>query len=119
MPKTVEEYLSQGYDLQVAEYFASGIKKIVSIKPTDDFALEILYDNNEIRLYDCKPLLRVGTVFEPFMQIENFKRVYLDDCGCPAWDIDPNVDSNVVWMNKLDLCPDACYIKSVPIKADI
>ena len=32
-------------------------------------------------------------------------------------DIDPNVDSDVVWNNKVDLCPDSCYVDSVPISA--
>ncbi len=41
-----------------------------------------------------------------------FRRVYIDDCGCVAWDKDPTVDSNVVWNNKIDLCPDSCYLDS-------
>lgn len=32
-----------------------------------------------------------------------------------AWDIDPDVDSDVVWSNKVDLCPDSCYVDSVPL----
>ena len=47
--------------------------------------------------------------------MENFRRVYLDESGSVSWDIDPNVDSNVVWNNKVDLCPDGCYIDSVPV----
>ena len=34
---------------------------------------------------------------------------------CIAWDIDPNIDSHQVWNNKVDLCPDTCYIDSVPL----
>ena len=49
------------------------------------------------------------------MQLSNFKRVYLDDAGCVAWDIDPNVDSNKVWNNKVDLSSDSCYVDSVPV----
>ena len=59
--------------------------------------------------------LKLIIVFEPFMQLENFKRVHLDDCNSVAWDIDPNMDSNVVWSNKVDLYPDACYMDSVPM----
>lgn len=62
-----------------------------------------------------KPLLKQGTVFEPFLDYNNFKRVYLDDVRCVAWDIDPNVDSNVVWNNKVDLSADTCYVDSEPI----
>ena len=49
------------------------------------------------------------------MQIENFRRVYLDDTHSIAWDINPDIDSSVVWNNKVDLCPDTCYIDSIPI----
>lgn len=50
------------------------------------------------------------------MKIESFRRVYVDDTHCVAWDIDPDVDSEQVWSNKVDLCPDSCYLDSVPIQ---
>lgn len=100
----------------MAEYFSAGRRKIISVVPNDDFTLTLFFDNGEKRLYDVAPLLKKGTVFETFATIENFRRVYLDDEHCVAWDIDPNVDSNVVWNNKVDLCPDGCYVDSVPIQ---
>lgn len=112
--RSVDEYMKLGYERQYAEYFASGIKRIVSVAANDDFTLRIVFDNGEARILDCKPFLKEGTVFEPFMNIENFKRVYLDDTRSVAWDIDPTVDSEVVWSNKVDLCPDSCYVDSVP-----
>lgn len=116
MCKSVEYYLSKGFDRPMAEYFAAGRKKIVSVTPNKDFTLSILFDNSEIRIYDVKPLLVHGTVFETFIDYENFKRVYVDDCNCIAWDIDPNIDSNVVWNNKVDLSPDSCYVDSKAIQ---
>ena len=113
--KSVEYYLSKGFDHSMAEYFANGRKKIVSVTPNDDFTLNLKFDNGEIRLFDCNNLLKIGTIFEPFMQLSNFKRVYLDDTGCVAWDIDPNVDSNKVWNNKVDLSLESCYIDSISI----
>ena len=62
-----------------------------------------------------RPLLKKGTVFEPFMKIEDFRRVYVDDTHSIAWDIDPSVDSSKVWNNKVDLSPDSCYLDSVPV----
>ena len=62
-----------------------------------------------------KSTLEQGGVFTPFRQYENFKRVYIDDCNNVAWDIDPNIDSNVVWNNKVDICSDSCYVDSVPL----
>ncbi len=49
------------------------------------------------------------------MKPENFRRVYVDDTHCIAWDIDPSIDSAKVWNNKVDLCPDGCYIDSIPV----
>lgn len=115
MAKDINYYLSKGFDLPMAEYFASGRKRIVSVTPNKDFTLTLVFDNGERRAYDCKPLFAAGTVFAPFMHYENFERVYLDDQHCVSWDIDPTVDSNVVWNNKVDLCPDDCYVNSVPI----
>lgn len=115
MAKTVEYYLSMGMDQKTAEYFASGRRKIVGVMPNDDYTLTISFDNGEKRLYDMRPVLQKGTEFEPFLKMENFRRVYVDDTHCIAWDINPSIDSNTVWNNKVDLCPDSCYINSVPI----
>lgn len=114
MPNSIEYYLSKGYDKSAAEYFASGRKRIVAVQPNNDFTLTLDFDNGERRLYDCKPLLESG-VFKHISALSDFSRVYLDETHCVSWDIDPNVDSNVVWNNKIDLCPDSCYIDSKPI----
>ena len=115
MSNSVEYYLSKGLDEKTAVYFASGRKQIVAVCPNDDFTLTIGFDNGEKRLYDVRPLLKKGTVFEPFANIENFKRVYIDEQHCISWDIDPMTDSSIVWSNKVDLCPDSCYVDSIPI----
>ena len=98
---------------EVAEYFAKGRRKIVSVTANDDYTLAITFDNNEIKMYDMKKNLN-GTVFKPLNDLSNFKRAYIDDCGCIAWDIDPNIDSDIVWSNKIDLCSDSCYIYGNP-----
>ena len=113
--KSVEEYLKLGYDRKYAESFAAGRKRPVSVSANDDFTLCLQFDNGERRVMDCKPFLRPGTVFEPFMDIRNFKRVYLDAVGGVAWDIDPAVDSETVWENRVDLSPDTCYVESVRV----
>ena len=62
--KSIEYYLSKGFDRPMAEYFASGRKKIVSVTPNDNFTLNLKFDNGETRLFDCNNLLKTGTVFE-------------------------------------------------------
>ena len=115
MANTVEYYLSKGFEPSMAKYFAGGRRKITSVTPNDDFTLTLDFDNGEKRCLDVKPLLKKGTIFEPFCDIGSFKRVYLDEQHCVSWDIDPAVDSSEVWNNKVDLCPDTCYVDSVPI----
>lgn len=119
MSNTVEHYLSKGFDRKTAEYFANGRRKVVRVTANADFTLTIEFDNGERRLYDVRPILTKGTVFEPFMDWENFRRVYVDDACSVAWDIDPDVDSSKEWNNKVDIGADTCYIDSVPISADI
>jgi len=99
---------------EVREYFANGQRTIKDVIGNDNFTLTILFDNGERRIYDMKNTLQ-GKVFIPLRDIKRFKEVYIDDVGCIAWDIDPNVDSNKVWTNHIDLCPDSCYIYSLPL----
>ena len=115
MQKTVEWYLSKGLDRRTAEYFAKGRRKIVSVVPNEDFSLTLSFDNGEVRRLDCRSFLLPGTVFAPFREYSSFSRVYLDDTHSVCWDIDPDVDSEVVWSNKVDICPDSCYMDSVPL----
>lgn len=114
MTKPIEFYLSRGFDRRTAEYFASGRRVIQSVTPHADFTLTLRFDNGEIRRLDAGEVLKPGTVFEPLMAWDIFSRVYLDENHAVAWDIDPTVDSNTVWNNKIDLSPDSCYLDSVP-----
>ncbi len=119
MGKSIEYYRAKGLDEKAAAYFASGRKQITSVIPRKDFTLILGFDSGESRLYDMNPLLQPGTVFAPLRQWENFRRVYLDQDHCVCWDIDPAVDSQAVWSNKVDLCPDSCYLDSVPFSGNV
>ena len=116
MPQSVDFYLSKGFDATMAAYFASGRKRIVAVVPNDDFTLLLTFDNDEQRIFDVKPFLKKGTVFEQFLQPSEFRRVYLDNDHCVCWDKDPAVDSEVVWNNKVDISPDVCYVDSIPVE---
>ena len=115
MPHTVEYYLQKGFAPAIAEYFSKGRRTIMQVIANDDFTLTLFFDNGEKRLFDVAPMLKKGTVFETFIDINEFKRVYLDEQHCVAWDIDPTIDSNLFWNNKVDICPDSCYIDSIAI----
>lgn len=115
-PKTVDCYLAQGCTHPMAQYYASGRKTIVGVVANDDFTLMLTFDNGEVRRLDMKPHLLPGTVFEPFMKLQNFRRVYLNENHSVCWDIVPVIDSKEVWSKKVDICPDVCYVDSIPVK---
>lgn len=117
MGNSVAYYLAKGFEPKMAEYFSAGRRKITHVIPNEDFTLTLTFDNGEIRRYDAAPLLEAGTVFAPFREWNNFRRVYLDENSCVSWDIDPSIDSSKVWSNKVDLCSDNCYVDSVPCKS--
>lgn len=117
MRKTVEEYMALGVERPYAEYFAAGRKRIVRVTPNSDFTLTLSFDNGETRILDMNETLQQG-VFKKIADYADFSRVYLDEGHTVCWDIDPNVDSSVVWNNQLDLCPDLCYVESRPLRAD-
>lgn len=114
MQNTIPYYLSLGCDERTAEYLAAGRRKIVGVIPNEDHTLTLTFDNGERRIYDVRPLIEDNTVFAPLALWNNFKRVYIDENGCAAWDIDPSIDSRKIWGNKVDLCADSCYMDSAP-----
>ncbi len=115
MKKDIKYYLSRGFSEPMAKYFVSGRKKIIKVCPNKDFKLIIEFDNGEKRMLNCKPFIKDNTVFEVLKDYDIFKRVYIDDTGAVSWDKDPAIDSNIIWSNKIDICPDTTYIESVPI----
>lgn len=114
MKMTVEEYMARGFSRPYAEYFAHERRKIVAVKANEDYTLTLTFDNGEVRRLDMREDIKEG-VFKKIADSSDFKRVYLNEDHTVCWDIDPNVDSNVVWNNQIDICPDTCYVESVPI----
>lgn len=116
MSNSVEYYLNKGLEPKMAEYFARGRRTIIRVKANDNFSLTLTFDNGEIRIFNMLPLIQKGTVFEFLTDISVFRRVYLDEDASVCWDIDPDIDSKKVWSNKIDICPDSCYVDSIPIQ---
>lgn len=95
----------------MAQYFASGQDRYPEkVHANDDFSLTITFDNGEQRKYDCRSLLKPDTVFQKFMNLSDFRRVYVDCNHMICWDIDPSINSEEVWNNKVDLDPVVCYV---------
>lgn len=110
MGKNIEYYLSKGFNIKMAEYFSKGRRTIVSVVANDDYTLTLEFDNGEKRLYNVAQLIKQDTVFENLADLSKFSRVYIDDNHFISWDINPNVDSNTVWNNKITIDSDVCYV---------
>ena len=111
MQHDVTFYLKHGFDQKAAEYFVSGRRRATSVRPLPDKSLLVTFDNGEARLYDMTPVIQPGTVFAFLADETAFERVYIDENNDIAWDIDPEVDSAVVWNNKVDISADTCYLE--------
>jgi hypothetical protein len=113
--RPVDWYLAHGVDETAARYFANGPRRIIAVAPAPGYALLLDFDNGERRRLDCTPYFNPGSAFEALRDPAAFARVFLDESGNPAWDIDPAVDSSVHWNNRIDLCKDNCYLRSTPL----
>lgn len=74
---------------------------VKSVRPLDDFELEILFENGERRKFDVKPYLQRG-VF-----------VRLRDAG--VFRAPRVVAGSVEWPGGLDLSYDTLYLEGLPI----
>ncbi len=86
------------------------IKKVI---PQDNYVLLLTFDNGEMRKYDMSKELT--GVFRVLQDKAKFSRVFLNQVGNVAWNIDENMDSDICWENQIDLCKDMLYLESEPI----
>ncbi len=79
--------------------------RVKLVKPLCDYQLLLEFTNNEIGIYDCKPLLNFG-VFKELQDINYFNQVSV-------------IGDSVAWINEQDICPDTLYLDSVKIKGKL
>ena len=75
---------------------------VVTVKPLQDFQLDLEYKNGERRRFDMRPLLEI----KPWNRIASlplFERVRVDY-------------GTVVWPGEIDIAPETLYDLSVPYK---
>jgi hypothetical protein len=65
--------------------------KIRDVKPLPDKRLQLLFDNGETKIYDCRPLLK-ETTFDPLKDDTLFQCIQVDANGY-----------GVVWDENIDL----------------
>ena len=74
---------------------------VIDVKPLDDYQLELVFENNEIRIFDTTPYLDTG-VFSELIDDSMFKTVHV------------RFDT-IEWANGADLDPEVLYEKSQPV----
>lgn len=76
--------------------------KVRSVKPLSNFILEIIFENNEIKYYDIKPLFEKWLVFKNLKNIQGlFEQVKVDVGGY-----------GISWNDELDLSCNELYFNS-------
>ena len=72
--------------------------KAISVKPLDNYILELLFDNGEQRIFDVKPYLS-GSWFSKLKDPQQFNTVRI-------------AGLSVEWVGGQDICPDDLYEQS-------
>jgi|WetSurMetagenome_2_1015567.scaffolds.fasta_scaffold35299_3 hypothetical protein len=75
--------------------------RVIAVKANDDYSLILTFDNQDVRIYQVKPLLNFG-VFKELQNLHYFKQVKV-------------VNGTVQWANEQDICPDTLYLESKSI----
>ena len=76
------------------------MKKIVNVKPLEDYKLLITFDNNIRKIKDMKPYLKKG-VFKKLSNKDFFNKVRVEF-------------NTITWDEEIELCADSLYESSEP-----
>ena len=72
--------------------------KAIDVKILDNYEIEILFDNQEKRIFDVKPYFKFK-IFKELEDIEKFKKVKVSGLS-------------IEWENGADICTDELYNNS-------
>jgi len=76
--------------------------RIRKVLPESEFRLRLTFSNGEVRVYDVRPLLEQGGVFNELKDESAFRSVH-------PW------HGTVQWAGGQDICPDTLYEDSIPL----
>ena len=98
--------------------------KVVQVVPTDNFEVYAYFNDGSIRLFDMKPLIKPGTIFEPLIDIKFFKSKLAVINETVAWDIggqkDPQkcIDLDPFVIFKQPVVKDPLYIENIVAESE-
>lgn len=73
--------------------------RVISVKPLDDFRLELRFSSGEKRVFDCRPYLDKG-IFTELKDVSYFRSVRV-------------AFGSVAWPHEQDFSPETLYLESV------
>ena len=117
MTRDVAYYLSKGFDQPMAEYFASGRKRIVAVTPNDDFTLTLDFDNGGDADFGLQAHPGGGArCLPPSCGLRRSAgSTWTATTVWPGTSTRP-VNSEVVWSNKVDLSPTVAMRTAFPLE---
>jgi Protein of unknown function (DUF2442) len=77
--------------------------KVVAVRASDDFSLDIKFDDRSVKRFDVSPYLEYG-IFQELKDRDYFKRVKV-------------AFGTVQWPNEQDISPETLYMESVAIES--
>ena len=72
--------------------------KAIDVKALENYKLEIIFDNNEKRIFDVEPYLK-NPLFQELKDKSKFEKVKI-------------AGLSIEWENGADICPDELYNNS-------
>ena len=78
--------------------------RIVAVSPTQDYTIELTFDNGERKFFDVKPYLDKG-IFQKLRDFKEFNSVK----ACLG---------SIQWQGGQDFCPDTLYLDSIAQQVD-
>lgn len=74
--------------------------KIKEVIPMENMVLKIIFENEEIKLYNVEHLIKKLKVFEKLRNKELFKKVKVDQGGYGiSWDDELDLECTELWEN--------------------
>lgn len=75
------------------------VPKAIDVKVLENYELELLFNNNEKRIFDVKPYFKFE-IFKKLKEDDEFNKVKISGLS-------------IEWDNGADICPDELYNNSI------
>lgn len=87
---------------------------IIKVETEPNCTLIVTFSNNEVIKYSLENILK--NKLEVLKNENLFRKVFIDEFGNVAWNIDDSINSNFNWDNRIDISKETIYINGVKIR---